>query len=295
MGYQPHQEFIAPARAEPALWRFGLGLIGAAAIYVALTYTYFRAMYVVIGAERIELHGNVVEGSSPLAMYLILFSFCLMALGPFVMVRLLHNRPALSLFGSLRPFFAQFRVVLLALIALGVAVTVLPPWGVGQPLLQNMPMGAWSLLLPLSLLAVLTQVSAEEIVFRGYIQQQLAARFDSPLIWMVLPAALFAMGHYLPGTAGENALTIAIWSGIFGMLMADLTARSGTLGPAIAVHFVNNVWAILITSLPDDMSGLALFLMPFGMDDPAAIRTWLPVDFAMMLVSWLAARLAIRR
>jgi uncharacterized protein len=153
----------------------------------------------------------------------------------------------------------------------------------------------WLLLLPLSLLAVLVQVSAEEIVFRGYVQQQLAARFNSPLIWMVLPSALFALGHYLPAEAGENALMVALWAGVFGILMADLTARSGSLGPAIAVHLWNNVSAILIVSLPDDLSGLALYLTPFSMDDAAAIRTWLPVDFALMLVSWLAARLAIRR
>jgi len=47
--------------------------------------------------------------------------------------------------------------------------------------------------------------------------------------------------------------------------------------------------------MPDDLSGLALYVTPFGMEDTEALRAWLPVDFAMMLVSWLAARLAIRR
>jgi membrane protease YdiL (CAAX protease family) len=150
-------------------------------------------------------------------------------------------------------------------------------------------------MLPLSLFVVLIQVSAEEIVFRGYVQQQLAARFKSPLIWMVLPSVLFAFGHYLPDTAGENAVMIAVWAGVFGIMMADLTARSGTLGPAVAVHLWNNVSAILIISLPGDLSGLALYLAPFGMEDAAAMRAWLPVDFALMFVSWLAARLALRR
>ena len=77
--------------------------------------------------------------------------------------------------------------------------------------------------------------------------------------------------------------------------MADLTARAGTLGPAIAVHFVNNVTAILIVSMPDNLSGLALYLSPFSLADTEAVRAWLPVDFGFMLVSWLTARLAIRR
>jgi len=166
---------------------------------------------------------------------------------------------------------------------------------VGAPLVPNVPPGQWVLLLPLALAGVLIQVSAEEIVFRGYLQQQLAARFASPLIWMGLPSALFALGHHQPDVAGDNAWMITIWAGVFGVLMADLTARSGSLGPAIAVHFVNNVSAIVIVSLPEDLSGLSLFTTPFGMDDTEALRAWLPVDFAMMVVMWLAARLALRR
>ena len=53
--------------------------------------------------------------------------------------------------------------------------------------------------------------------------------------------------------------------------------------------------AILIASMPDDLSGLALYLVPFSMEDTEALRAWLPVDFGIMFVSWLAARLAIRR
>jgi membrane protease YdiL (CAAX protease family) len=228
-------------------------------------------------------------------MYLLLFSFGTMAMAVGVTVRVVHRRSAGSLLGVPGRLWPSFRAVSLAMLALGAVLLVLPPWDMGGELTPNLPLGRWLLLLPLSLLAVLVQVSAEEIVFRGYVQQQLAARFRSPLIWMVLPSALFALGHYLPAEAGENALMVALWAGVFGILMADLTARSGSLGPAIAVHLWNNVSAILIISLPDDLSGLALYLTPFSMDDAAALRTWLPVDFALMLVSWLAARLAIRR
>jgi membrane protease YdiL (CAAX protease family) len=113
-------------------------------------------------------------------------------------------------------------------------------------------------------------------------------------VWMFVPAALFGIAHYLPDSAGSNAWTIVAWATMFGVLMADLTARSGTLGPAIAVHFVNNLSAMVLTSVPDDMSGLALYVLPFGLSDEAQMAAWLPVDFGFMLVSWLVARLAIR-
>ena len=87
---------------------------------------------------------------------------------------------------------------------------------------------------------------------------------------------------------------IALWAVMFGILMADLTARAGTLGPAIAVHFFNNVSAMVLVATPDQMSGLALYVLPFGVADEAQMAEWLPVDFAYMFVSWLAARFAIR-
>ena len=293
--YSAQAAFVAPARSTSALWRFFLGLFVAVVAYVALNELYFQTVYGLAGSAAPSLHGDLLKGATPQAMYLLLFSFGTMAMAVAVTVRIVHRRSAGSLFGLPGRLWPSFRGVSGAMLLLGVALAVLPPWDMGGELTPNLPLSRWLLLLPLSLLAVLVQVSAEEIVFRGYVQQQLAARFSSPLIWMVLPSALFAAGHYLPAEAEENALMVALWAGVFGILMADLTARSGSLGPAIAVHLWNNVSAILIVSLPDDLSGLALYLTPFSMDDAAALRSWLPVDFALMLVSWLAARLAIRR
>lgn len=293
--YSNHDAFIRPARARSEIWRFVVGLGIAAMGYLTLNQIYFTTIYQAMGSKSQALYVDLTQGSTPLAMFLLLISFGWMTVSVAVVVRVLHKRPVRSLLGPLPLAWAHFRSVSIMLIVLGIVLFVLPPWDMGGDMVPNMALSRWLILLPLSLLAVLIQVSAEEIVFRGYVQQQLAARFRSPLIWMVLPSVLFALGHYLPDMAGENALVIALWAGMFGMLMADLTARSGSLGPAIAVHFCNNVSAILVVSLPDDLSGLALYLTPFGMQDTDALAAWLPVDFAMMLVFWLAARLAIRR
>lgn len=293
--YDAHHAFVAPARRHAALWRFVLGIVLAALGFVVLNQVFFNTVYGIAGEARFVLYDALLTGSSPGAMYLLLFSFGFMIVSLGIVLPVVHRRSVLTLLGPLALCWRDFRRVCVMLILLTVLIACLPPWDMGDAYIPHLPLGTWVLLLPLSLLAVLVQVSAEEIVFRGYIQQQLAARFRSPLIWMVVPSVLFAFGHYLPDTAGENAVLIAVWAGVFGILMADLTARSGSLGPAIAVHFVNNLAAILLVSLPDNMSGLSLYLAPFGMADSAAMRAWLPVDFAMMTVSWLAARLAIRR
>ena len=295
-GWAAHDGFVRLARARPELWRVPVGLLLVVAVGMALNSVLAAVLSAVApGFWTSEIANPVAPGRSPAALLVLLCTFGFFTLGVGLATLLLHRRPVLSLLGPLRAGWSQFRAVLAMLGLVGLAILVLPPWDTGLSPEQNLPFGRWAALLPLSLAALLIQVSAEEILFRGYLQQQLAARFDSPLIWMLVPSVLFAAGHYVPSEAGENALMIALWAAVFGCLMADLTARAGTLGPAIAVHLANNVVAILLISVTDGMSGLALYVSVEATSDPALVRAWLPVDFAMMLVSWLAARLALRR
>ena len=290
--YTAHEALVRPARVQKELWRLiaGLGLA------VAVSFTGSAALY---GAASAVWPGpwldGLAGGKNPAALLLLLGGFGFVILGVALAARLLHRRGLFSVTGPPRVLVRQFGQVAAALLLLSGALMLLPPYGMEAPLEPNLPVMRWLALLPLSLSGVLIQVSAEEILFRGYIQQALAARFRQTWVWLWLPAALFAFGHYLPAEAGENAVIIALWAGLFGFLMADLTARAGTLGPAITVHFFNNAAALLIAASPTSLSGLALYLMPFEMSDTGALRPWLAVDAALMLVSWLAARLAIRR
>jgi membrane protease YdiL (CAAX protease family) len=292
--YRAHILHTVVAEKRTEIWRVVLAIIVMVATYIAMLLFYEQAISE-LTRFRPSFPSELMAGNTPLAMYVLLFSFCLITAAVFIGVRLVHKRAPLSVFGPMMLAVPQFVKVLGILVLLSIALMILPPYGMGAPLIPNLEFGLWVVLLPISLAAIFVQISAEEIFFRGYLQQQLGARFSSPLVWMVLPSVLFALGHYQPEEAGGNALIIVIWAGMFGLLMADLTARSGTIGPALAVHFVNNVSALLIMSLPDSLGGLALWHTPFGMADEAQLRAWMPVDFAVMIVSWLAARLALRR
>ena len=292
--YSAHVFHTTDARERSELWRTVLGILAMVALYIALGLLFNQAI-AELTRYRHDFADELTHGATPLGMYVLLASFGLISLSVFAVVRVIHKRGALTVLGPTILAVPQFFRVLGMLVLLSAALMILPPYGISGELVPNMALGLWALLLPLSLIAVFVQISAEEIFFRGYLQQQLAARFASPLIWMVLPSFLFAVAHYQPSEAGGNAIMIVIWAGVFGLLMADLTARAGSIGPALAVHFVNNVTALLITSLPDNLGGLSLWHMPFGMEDEAELRAWLPVDFAMMFVSWLTARLALRR
>lgn len=290
--YAAHDRLVRDAQARPELWRLILGVVLIALLVSVLNIALFAVVAGLVSAEQSAV---LLQGRSPVALLLLLGSFGFITLGVALVARQLQRRSLASVIGPWALGLYQFWRVFRALAILAVVMAVLPPYGVGPPLTPNLDLSVWIGLLPFSLLAVLIQTSAEEVLFRGYIQQSLAARFRSPLIWMGVPSLLFALGHYSPGVAGNNALLIAVWSCAFGLLASDLTARAGTLGPAIAVHFFNNVIALLFMSLPDNLSGLALFLLPFDTADTEMLRPWLFVDFAVMIVCWLTARLALRR
>lgn len=296
IAYSAHELLVSSARARPEIWRLlvGLGIVAAVTITLSSLINIF-VLNIAPNFYRAEMSNSAPLGTSPVSMLILLASFVVVTLGVAIAAQMMQKRSLASIIGpvplSIRQFWRVFRLLLV----LGAVLVVLLPFDVGGKPVQNMPFAAWLALLPLSLVVVFIQTSSEEILFRGYIQQTLAARFSSPLIWMVLPSALFALGHFTPVEAGENAVLIAVWAGVFGLLTADLTARSGTLGPAIALHLFNNFSALLVLAMPDSLNGLSLYLLPFSMSNAEHIRSWLLVDFATLGVSWLAARLALAR
>jgi len=292
MSYQPHDLLLRDARKKPELWRFAVGVVLVIVAWFALTL--LSDLFLLPAVLALTGGADVFNGTDPGGMAVLLgnFIFAIVAVG--LVLQLLYARSLGSLVGPRTRVIRQGAGVLRLLAVLLIVLLLLPPYDMGEPVVANLRLGRWLMWLPLSLVLVLIQVSAEEILFRGYLQQGLAARFNSPLVWMVLPALLFGMGHYMPQQAGENAWLIVAGSALYGFLMADLTARAGSLGPAIAVHFANNVWSLLVVASPSSLNGLALYLHPFAMDDVAALRPWLLVDLLVILVSWLAARVAIR-
>lgn len=295
MRYDAHSAFVAPARRRAEIWRLLLGLVLIVAIVLGLT-ALFHLAVLTYGGDALHRDITRLEGTGQTAagVLTLLYSFLIMTLAVVVVTAQLHRRSPLTLLGPIPLMMRQFGAVVAVLIALGIAIAVLPPWGFDDPVSAGLPPLRWLLLLPLALLAVLIQTSAEEILFRGYLQQQLAARFRSPVIWMVVPALLFGVLHYRPD-AGANGGLIMLWAAGFALAAADLTARAGTLGPAIGLHFMSNASALLILSAEGTLSGLALFRLQIDMADPVALRPYLLIDATMILIGWLAARLAIRR
>jgi membrane protease YdiL (CAAX protease family) len=290
MGYERHEAMIAPARAGAAVWRTTLGVGLTAAVY-AFALIQFIGLLSALDASD-ELYAGFYYTDTPVGTLLALSTFAFLAAGPLIACRLLHFRRWQTLIGPSGQATWDFLLAARAVVILAAVLWLLIP--VPYVLEPGLAPGRWLALLPLTTLAIFVQTGAEELVFRGYLQTQLAARFRSPLVWMLLPSALFALGHYSPDTYGANAPWIVALTFAFGLAAADLTARTGSLGAAMGFHFANNMVAMAFISFPGAFSGLALYLLPFGADEVGAVWPLLWSEFAAVGLSWLAIRVALR-
>ncbi|SLN52372.1 CAAX amino terminal protease self-immunity [Roseovarius gaetbuli] len=294
MRYDAHDSLVAPARATARLTYLIGGAVLGTLLFLVLSYSYAQILQLVFPSDVwARLSPSIENATSPVGVLVNLFIFAMLIIALAVALRVVHKRRFVTLVGALGPASRQFRRALVAMLVLYVVIMMLPlPEGMEPE--PNLAFGTWLKFLPLALIGLFIQVFAEEVVFRGYLQSQLAARFSSPLIWIGVPSIGFALLHYDPATFGTNAWVVVLWAGAFGIAAGDLTARFGTLGPATALHFINNFGAILITAPQGQFDGLALYSYPFSVEDGAAFWAFMPIDMMILACGWLAIRLALR-
>lgn len=287
--------FVEPARRYPQLWRLALGVALAFVVYVLWTIAVIAAAYYALRPDGDPLLwvSRLAEARSPEGTLVLLATFGGMALGPMAAARLVHRRRAGTLFGPrvrvLRDFVTAAAIVF-ALLGLSLLF-----WSLRYDAVPHLSLGAWLAFLPLTLLGLLVQTGAEEVLFRGYLQGQIAARFRSPLLWLVLPSLVFGLVHIDPERAGENTWLVVAAAGIFGLVAADLTARTGSIGAAWGFHFANNTFAIAILSTDGTITGLARYLTPYTIADLDGSAFLVVADIALMLLAWALVRRAVRR
>lgn len=284
--YERYEILLAPVRPTSELWRLAVGLVGFLFLFLVGSQFYFAAFAGIFLSDP-----DVIL---PQTTLLVLFHFVVWIAALSAVLHALHKRTLLSLIGPHPQMHALFLRCIWAVMLLYLAVALLPPYGPEALPNPNIEFTQWLGIVPFAIIGLLIQTSAEELLFRGYIQSQLAARFRSPIIWMMVPSFLFASLHYSPAY-GEAATWVVIWSFTFGILVADLTARTGSLIPAIALHFGINVLGMLWMGSAEQLGGLALYHSPYSAQEWAETPALLMAEFLILLCGWLVVRIAVRR
>ncbi|MDC1216082.1 CPBP family intramembrane metalloprotease [Octadecabacter sp.] len=216
------------------------------------------------GLQTVQDNPDVVDafflGSTPSAVRWTLATFAIYTALLLGMMRLVHNLRLRALIGPTRTAINEFIKVTLYLSPI-YAFLIIPSLFLPEAQRQ-FTTTTWLSMLPVMLPLLFVQISAEEFVFRGYLQSHMAALTSHPIIWMGVPSFLFGMIHFDPTGDPYAAWSYVIWATALGLVCADLTARSGTLGTALAVHFINNIGALIILAADDWLYGAALFVWP---------------------------------
>ncbi|HHC29175.1 MAG TPA: CPBP family intramembrane metalloprotease, partial [Rhodobacterales bacterium] len=205
-GAQHVNAFWQPALARNQIWRTLLGTLIVAVVYIAVMVAIFFAANLYLGLPDAAL----AAPDTPRAMAVFFATFLGIHLGLVLALALLHRRGYASLFGPTRRLaMGHVFAGLAAALAIGGALSALMglehlvlPQGTSPPLRLNLLFTTWAAWLAPAIALIFVQILAEEALFRGYLLQQLRARFRSPLIWAILPSVLFGALHFDAATFG---------------------------------------------------------------------------------------------
>ncbi|MHA1128852.1 MAG: CPBP family intramembrane glutamic endopeptidase [Alphaproteobacteria bacterium] len=288
--------YIAPAQERSEIWRTILGFVLLLLLYVILVVLAGIAIYVGGNAysaghgDRLvqEISGMTTTFATSAALLGIII-----ALPPlWLVLRFLHKRPLTSLLGPSRKIdWRLWRGA--ALIVLVLFVVDVVTSFVYYDVNQQFSLLKWTGLLLPGIVLIFLQTTTEELVFRGYLQQQLAARFKNPLIWWLLPSVLFGLAHYDPETFGQNTWLIIGTITVVGLILADVTARFGSLAPAMGLHFANNA-AMLFISTDGNLSGYSLFVSTVNLKSAETGQS-MAIYLGVLLLGYLIFMLIMRR
>lgn len=294
------EAFVEPARDGNEIFRLILSLIIGMVIYVLLATLIvlgllFTPGYLGQEGTHPSMALTLIEtAETPDLMAVLLATFIPMALAAMLMA-LIHKRRPATLFGPSERFWRNFCLAAGVIAGMNLAFFLVEAI-LGGPLgySSNLPLTEWLGYLPWAIPLLFVQTTSEEMVFRGFLQQQMAARFNSAFWWMIVPSVLFGFAHYNHEAEPVLRWTMVFATTVVGLIAADFTRITGSLAAAMGLHFANNFFALLVVGVPGELSGLALYHTSFTMDEADTLAGFLWIDIAVLIVVWVITRRIIR-
>lgn len=288
---------ILPAR--PKLWRWILGTViilfswliigGLLTILVAEIFNLDLAVLTAVDDEGLALLRSYAPWQAASA---ILVSFFPLLLAPIFLHRVLLRGKVKELFTrSGRSFAGEVRIGALVMLGLIFASSI-------PDFIFNNSDYKWSFdldkflpYLVIALLLIPMQTTAEEVFYRGWIQQRLEKGARS--IWLVstIGGLLFALPHLAnPEVSGNIALPI-IGYGSTGFMLTWVTMRDKSMGLAVGAHAANNLSAgLLVSSIDSALPSASLYVTPEVSWGPAAVVSVLFIPLFIWLTGKWSAK-----
>lgn len=265
---------------RPRLWRWLLGtfiiliawLLGGSILTVIIAFQFDLDLSALAGndAASLEIVASYPAWQAALA---VLISFLPLFLVPIILHRYLLAAPVRRLFTRNPSGLGREVMIGAAVMSALLIASAIPD------LLFNQ--GAYSFTfdlaeflpyLAIALIFIPIQTTAEEVFYRGWIQQRLENGRRS--IWFVSGASaiLFALPHLGNPEVGSEFLFATIGYGATGFMFAWVSMRDRSIGVAVGAHAANNLLAgLILTSADSALPSASIWTYPKVAWVPAAI------------------------
>ena len=239
----------------------------------------------------IILIAGLADPNTPYDMIVSLSTFVAI-LGAVWITTLIFRQQSLRALAGSGSVLRNFGTAALAMVPIVVLSFSFSLWlGDARP---NLSFGKWLLWMIPTIPLLIIQSSSEELIFRGYLLQEFAVRFKSRWIWILVPSIIFGFLHYDPMRMGSNAVLAVVVTIFFGIIATDVTVRTGNLGAAIGLHFMNNFQALLLLSLDGTLNSLSLYVTHTHVSDEHWVRTMLLFNFGYLTLAYLIYLFVVR-
>ena len=224
----------------------------------------------------------------------ILISFAPLLGGTILMHRIFLRAPVRTLFTSRSSGFgADVRLGALVMAGLLIAFAIPDLFFNRDDYELTFNLKAFIPYVIMAILFIPMQTTAEEVFYRGWIQQRLDN--GSRSIWLVstFNGLLFAAPHMAnPEVKGEFFLAI-IGYGSTGFMFAWVTMRRKSMGVAVGAHAANNLMAgLIITSSDSALPAASIWTTPAVSWGPAAFVSLITIPIFIWLTGRWAAKVA---
>jgi membrane protease YdiL (CAAX protease family) len=157
--------------------------------------------------------------------------------GCLIGIRFVHRQPVARVFTDGRSFGWRLAVqsaVVWSILWFANTLVLAGGWAWLTRRTGEIPLWWWPVLIGLMLCAMTVGRTAEEVVFRGYLQTRVAAWVKRPWLAIALSTFLFTIVHRGANSAALTAIAL------FGIVFGAASVRAGTLAPMIGAHVAHD-------------------------------------------------------
>jgi hypothetical protein len=269
-------------RGKPGFFRYLAGAL--LALVISL---FVGQMFSVVGAVLIASQ-SVAATIVKTTFFGFIVSFLLI---PFIPV-LLNARPSWSIAMPARRIEAANLVIgaciaFATLVALNLIGFLIDP---DAYRFEGFDPGSWLPMLLIAAVAFFVQASTEEMVYRGYLTQFVAAFTRAPLLILGIPACVFALPHF-GNVAGASGFLGLLPYLLMGLMYGLLAWRSSSLWMSAGVHLGNN-WFItmFVGNAAETIPKLSLFTTHGNTSAPGLVAGVVIQGFAVICLAEIVLR-----